>query len=276
MPSIAVLITCFNRKIHTLKCLERLYELDNNLDTFLVDDRSTDGTSDAVHELFPQVNVILSGGDLFWNRGMYLAWQEAARHDYDYYLWLNDDVVLYDLCLTELMECTTLAKDKAVISGIIESKDKFETLYGGSNQNKQLLRPNDTMQEITYLNGNVVLVPKSVYQILGMLDPIYHHDMGDVDYGFRALTNGVSVLTTRCPVGFGEKNPICRERVNNTTLTKRFKKLYSPLGSNPLLNFYFRKKYKSIFNATAYYVFQHVLNLIPDKLNDSLFGDKYK
>jgi GT2 family glycosyltransferase len=276
MSSIAILITCFNRKEHTLKCLERLYSLGRTLDIFLVDDNSTDGTLDAVQQLFPQVKLKKGNGNLFWNRGMCLAWEEAAKSDYEYYLWLNDDVVLYDYCLTEIMECSGMAGDNAIISGIIESKDKSETLYGGSDQHKKLILPNGEIQRIAYLNGNVVLVPKAVYHILGTLDPTYHHDMGDVDYGFRAQVKNIPVYITRRPIGYGEYNPLCRERVNNTTLVKRFKKLYSPLGSNPNLNFYFRKKYESIFNAIGYYIFQHILNIIPDKLNYYIFGNKYQ
>lgn len=274
--SIAVLLTCFNRKEKTLTCLSSLFSIFSECDVYLVDDGSTDGTAEAIQKFFPQVKLIPSDGDLFWNRGMCLAWQEAAKHDYEYYLWLNDDVVLYKSSIKELLECSTLANDHAVISGIIESKDQLETLYGGSNQYKSLLKPNDTMQQVTYLNGNVVLVPRSVYKILGTLDPTYHHDMGDVDYGFRAAEKGISVYTTRRPIAYGEKNPICRERVNKTTLRKRFKKLYSPLGSNPNLNFYFRRKYKSTYNAIGYYIFQHLLNIIPDKINNAIFKDKYK
>jgi len=272
---IAALLTCFNRKEKTLQCLQHLFEIVPHIEVHLVDDGSTDGTSKAVGEQFPVVNIIKGNGNLFWNRGMCLAWQEAAKKDYDYYLWLNDDVELHEYCLSELMECLALNERKAIISGIIEGVDG-EILYGGFDQDKRLIKPNGQMQPISYLNGNVVLVPKAVFEVLGTLDSVYHHDMGDVDYGFRANSMGIPVYTTRKPIGFGEKNSICRERVNGTTLTKRLKKLYSPLGSNPKLNFYFRKKYKSIFNATGYYVFQHVLNLMPDKLNNYIFGKKYQ
>jgi len=275
MSSIAVLITAFNRKKHTLSCLERLYKLSEDVVVYLVDDNSADGTSEAVRNTYPQVNLIKGDGNLFWNRGMCLAWQEAAKKDFDYYLWLNDDVILHDSCLMELVDCLALTDNKSIISGIIEDRN-HGILYGGSDQHKKLIKPNGSLQKISYLNGNVVMVPKAVYKILGTLDPTYHHDMGDVDYGFRAAANGISVYATRKAVAYGEKNPICRERTSGTTLVKRFKRLYSPLGSNPNLNFYFRRKYKSIFNATGYYIFQHVLNLMPDKVNTYIFGNKYK
>src|ERR1039458_788534 len=80
---IAVLITCHNRQPRTLKCLDILLKQDLptglRLDIYLVDDGSSDGTSDAVREAFPEVHVIPGDGSLFWSGGMCVAWQYAAK-----------------------------------------------------------------------------------------------------------------------------------------------------------------------------------------------------
>jgi GT2 family glycosyltransferase len=275
MMRIAVLLTCFNRKEKTRKCLNQLFNLKNDLDIYLVDDGCTDGTSEIILKEFPQVNLIKGSGNLFWNKGMNLAWEHAARNDYDYYLWLNDDVVLYENCFEELFYCVTLTENKAIISGIIESSDKKETLYGGYDFNKKLIRPNGTLNLIRNLNGNVVLIPKKVYNVLGNLDMHYHHDLGDVDYGFRAQNSNIGVYTTRIAIASGEKNDICRVRQNNTTILKRFKRLYAPLGANPGIIFYFRNKYFGFINASIYVLFLHFINILPDKLNVLLFGNRY-
>ena len=100
--SVAVLMTVYNRKDSTLKCLSLLYRQTDSLSragkyrfsVYLTDDGSTDGTSEAVSSLFPDVNIIKGDGSLFWNRGMCAAWDEAARTSPDFYLWLNDDTML--------------------------------------------------------------------------------------------------------------------------------------------------------------------------------------
>ena len=95
MTSIAVLMTCHNRVNSTLECLAHLYEqtaLDRVvLSVYLVDDGSSDGTGEQVHERFPDVNVLKGDGSLFWNGGMHRAFGEALKVGFDYYLWLNDD-----------------------------------------------------------------------------------------------------------------------------------------------------------------------------------------
>ena len=275
MNRIAVLLTCFNRKQKTINCLTHLFKLKSDLDVYLVDDGSTDGTSKAVLNEFPQVNLINGSGNLFWNKGMHLAWDHAAKNDYDYYLWLNDDVIIYENCLDELFSCAKLTENKAIISGIIETSDKKDILYGGYDSNKNLIKPNGQLNSVRNMNGNVVIVPKEVYKVLGNLDIHYHHDLGDVDYGLRAQNNGIGVFTTRVAIASGEKNDICRVRQNNTTISKRFKKLYSPLGANPKIIFYYRNKYFGFINAVCYFAFLHFINIIPDKLNKLIFGNRY-
>ena len=70
---IAAIITCHNRKEKTLVCLKSLFQIIQNIDVFLTDDGSTDGTSEAVKKIYPQVNIIQGDGNLFWSRGMYIV-----------------------------------------------------------------------------------------------------------------------------------------------------------------------------------------------------------
>jgi len=275
MNKIAVLVTSYNRKLKTLRCIENLFRIKKDIDIYLVDDYSTDGTGDAISKQFPKVNLIKGSGNLFWNRGMHLAWEKATQKKYDFFLWLNDDVILYENCFTELLDCSKLASNKAIISGIIESQDKTNILYGGTDKQGNLLEPNGNMQKITNMNGNVVLVPKSVFEVLGNLDATFHHDLGDVDYGLRAQEKGIPVYTTRVSIASGEKNNFCRVRLWNSTLLKRFQTLYSPLGSPPSINFYFRRKHFGFFNAMNYYIYLHIINVIPDWMIKFCFGSKY-
>ena len=68
---IAVLLTCFNRKEKTLACLDALFKqalpADVDILAYLVDDASTDGTSEAVRQTYPQVKIFSCHGNLFGN-----------------------------------------------------------------------------------------------------------------------------------------------------------------------------------------------------------------
>lgn len=274
---IAVLLTCHNRKDKTRNCLKSLFSvrMEHQCDVFLTDDGSTDGTSEMIKNEFPVVHLLKGDGTLFWNRGMYMAWKEAALFDYDYFLWLNDDIELYNCFLDELLDCSNILNNKGVVSGLVEDRDHSTILYGGYDDNKKILNATGKMTPIKFMNGNVVLIPKYVYEEVGMLDPYYHHDMGDLDYGLMAIKKGIRVVTTRKPVAMGHKNNYCRVRRWNTSIIERFRRLYSPLGAKPSINFYFRRKHFGFNNALCYWGFLHLINMMPDWLVVFLFGNKY-
>lgn len=273
MVNICVLITVFNRKENTLSCLDKLFNSFNlynkgtsDLDVFLVDDGSTDNTFEAVQSIYPDINLISGDGSLYWNRGMILAWETAkANKNYDFYIWLNNDVEIFHHAFTEIFSCSKELHNECIISGIINSNEA-EVIYGGRNHKKELLKPNGNCQSLKYLNGNFVLIPNNVFEQLGYLDNKFHHDLGDVDYGFRAIDLGIGVVTSKSALGSGEINKIIRSRKSGLSISKRFKHLLSPLGYPLHIAFYFHNKHYNLFKAILFVLFLITINMLSDNL----------
>lgn len=235
---ISVLMTCYNRRETTLRCLESLYAQalpeGFSFEVFLVDDGCTDGTGAAVRSAYPEVQVIQGTGDLFWCNGMRLAWDHAAKDNPDFYLWLNDDVQLRSGALDKLLSCWLSvvggAPDARKVAGCSLSVDKVsltthqpinpstdnhgeaviivgsccdpetgELTYGGQRRpGKHPAKlvpvvPQDVPVECDTFQGNVVLVPRAVYQKIGNMSS-FSHAMGDTDYGLRAKKAGCRVV----------------------------------------------------------------------------------
>ena len=276
MGKIAALLTCFNRKDKTLACLQSLFRILPDVDVYVTNDGCTDGTPEAIRMLFPSVKIIEGTGNLFWSRGMHKSWSVAINGNYDFYLWLNDDIELYHDFFDELMACYKIGGNDSIIVGIIKNIEDGRIIYGGTDETGNLIKESATPQNIKNMNGNVVLVPKCVVERIGIIDPVFWHDIGDVDYGLTAQKNGIKVLSTRKAVAGGYSNgKFCRVRKWNTSIVKRFKKLYSPLGSNPNIAFYFYKKHQGILKAVTFYIYLHVLNLLPDMAVKAIWGNKY-
>ena len=275
MKTTAAILTVHNRKAKTLTCLSSLFAIAPAIDVFLTDDASTDGTTEEIAKRFPQVHIIQGDGNLFWTRGMNKAWQEALKGNYQYYLWLNDDVQLFPAIIDELLECEKIGGGTCVVCGIVEDITRTRIIYGGRNANGRLIQPSLQPQDIVLMNGNVVLIPKTVVERIGIMDSHFHHDLGDVDYALTARENGIKVISTRCAVAAGYPNGACRVRKWNTTLTNRFRKLNSPLGSPLAINFYFRKKHFGLLNAVLFNVKLIFLNILPDSIVKMIWGDKY-
>lgn len=265
--SIAVLLTCHNRKEKTIKCLNSLFGINSineyHMDVFLVDDGSTDGTSEVVSQKYPNVTIIRGTGTLFWNQGMRLAWQKAASvKDYDYYFWLNDDTILEPFAISELLECSRSVfseyKKQVIVTGACRSNDvTYEFSYGGRTDEGPV-EPNGEFQMCRYINGNAVLVPRDIYLKVGNLSSDYTHGMGDFDYGLRSIEAGFLCFTTSryvaiCPQNEGHP-AWCNPQI---PLITRLKLINSPKGLNVKEYVKFRKRFWGrkwiVFALKAYF-----------------------
>ena len=269
MKTIAVLLTVFNRKDKTLQCLKRLYDilpLDGyQVDVYLTDDGCTDGTPEAVSTQFPQVNVIHAKGDLFWNRGMWIAWNTAAKaKDYDFYLWLNDDTFVYDNMLEVLIEASLETKEKAIIVGATESTDHSVITYGGRLPNGSIPKPDGSLIKVDYFNGNIVLIPRAAYKVLGNLDHYFTHSKGDFDYGMRAKKANIAMFQAGEVLGECDAHPTFDKWCNpNVPFVQRWKMLHRPNGMPPKEIFHLERRHKGLVMACFHYLTIYLRCLCP-------------
>lgn len=268
MQTVAVLLTVFNRKNKTLECLKRLYTQlpiqGYQVEVYLTDDGCTDGTPEAVVSQYPEVHIIHGDGNLYWNRGMYTAWQEAAKKDYDFYLWLNDDTYVCSNMLTSLLDASLTKKNKAIIVGVTQSSVTHTTTYGGRLANGKIPEPNGELIRIHHFNGNIVLIPKYVYNILGNLDYNFTHSKGDFDYGLRANKKGIEMYQVGSFLGECELHETLDKWCNpDVPLVQRWRMLYRPNGMPPKETFYLERRHIGIFPALFHYITIHIRCLFP-------------
>ncbi len=217
--SIAVLVTSFNRReitLTALKCLKEAISAEHNTEVFLVDDGSTDGTSAAVAQQFPEVHVMNGDGNLYWNGGMRTAWQAALGKDFDFFLWLNDDLALRPHALDEILEQwdknAAQHAQKLIVAGKTSGEiDKEATTYGVLVRSSKLskIRFRKLTASEHYgdtFNGNCVLIPKDAVRDIGILSEHFTHSAGDMDYGLRARRAGYTIMQSENFVGEQENN----------------------------------------------------------------------
>ncbi|PSB39782.1 glycosyltransferase family 2 protein [filamentous cyanobacterium Phorm 46] len=242
--SIAVLMTCHNRKSKTLATLESLFQ-QRSIDeighkVYLVDDGSTDGTAEAVQQTYPDVKIFAGDGNLFWNGGMRIAFSEAIKDDPDYYLWLNDDTILYPEALSSLLTTSRhlleQGEENAIVAGSTCDPDTGDFTYGGIVKITPLLpfkfrfiEPTKAAQPCDSMNGNCVLIPRSVVQLVGNLDPAFIHYLSDWEYGLRARQKGCTVWIAPGYQGTCSPNPQAT-KVAADSMSEGLEKMNQPKG----------------------------------------------
>ena len=229
----AILIACYNRVETTIECLKHCYKalslIDHcDHDIFLLDDNSPDKTGEIIKKMYPSINVVYGNGKCFWSGGTRKLWEVASsKKDYDYYVWLNDDSILFENAFSIIYN-DIKSKSLAVIIGTFISSDQNskQLTYGGRNNNFELLIPNGEPQECRLMNGNFVFVPKKIFRKVGFLNKVFTHNYGDIDYGFRALKNNFKICIASEIVGICDKNELETWRKPNTKFISRLKSFY--------------------------------------------------
>ncbi len=217
---IAVLMTSFNRRDTTLASIESV--LATNLpdevsfDVFLTDDRSSDGTADAVRSRFPSVTVLQGSGSDYWAGGMRRSFAVALSKKFDYYLWLNDDSPLEHDSLPRMFRLANELKaegDLHIIVGNMCANDGITATYGGvifpiwwRRTTPVIVHSNISAVRCESFNGNCVLISGKAAEVVGNLDPSFTHGLADFDYGYRAAAAGVSLWVVPGFVGTCNRN----------------------------------------------------------------------
>jgi len=240
---IAALACSYNRMAKTTSFLKSVsgqsISDSYTIKMYLLDDNSPDGTADYVETNFPEVTVIRGTGSLFWAGGMRTLWEEVIKKDdYDFFLLLNDDVILFDDALPRLLSAYSLAeKEGNILLGTVKDPDKDKVTYGGLKMKNSFTgfgvkqEPDATKLKPCELgNANIMLVDKFTVSKIGILSASYTHGLADFDYTLAATKNGLHVWIAPGYYGYCKNDHGVSWLSQKTPLKKRIDYLYSPKG----------------------------------------------
>lgn len=205
---VAIVTPVFNRRELTLQCLRSLSRIDRTgLDVriIVVDDGSTDGTSQAVAENFPDVTLVSGTGDLWYTAGTNLGIHKALKHDPDYVLCINDDSIFDENCVRRMIDCAE-RHPRSVIGGLLLLWDQphrvfqvapvWKTWKGGWQHwyEQTVWTVPASAWEVDLIVGNCVLFPAEVFSKVGFLKPQVSAQYGDAEFTIRLRKNGWRLL----------------------------------------------------------------------------------
>ncbi len=250
MSRIAVLLTCFNRKTLTLRCLQSVFlninkDLSNQYVVYILDDNSTDGTVEAIKSLYPTVKISVSEGNLYWSRGMHEVMQRAYIDGNELYFMINDDALFFDNAFETMLRSYKNANSNCAIVGTFLSQRDGTSTYGGFSLSYEMITPSPTLSICEWANWNCFLVPKDVIDVVGLIDRKYAHGAGDYDYCLMMKRNSLPIYVADDFVGYCERNsPKGSFRDASVPRIKRIKNYFSRKEYHfPSMVHYYAKNY---------------------------------
>ncbi|AFY75203.1 putative glycosyltransferase [Synechococcus sp. PCC 7502] len=195
--NVYIIIPIHNRKHLSLACLENL-RVNGDLQKYqivIVDDGSSDGSTEAIRLLYPEVILLSGDGNLWWTGAITLGMQYAYEHGAEYLIWLNDDC---QHCIGTIDNLVTFAQThQDVIVGCqgVEPENPNLIVFGGKVKTWQGYRfinpPANMVVPCDLLSGNIVCLPRSVIEKIGYPDlRITPHYGGDSLYLILAQKTG--------------------------------------------------------------------------------------
>lgn len=208
---IYIVVPVHNRKALTQRFLECLAaQTFRNFKAIVVDDGSTDGTSEIIRYRFPDAIVLRGDGNLWWtgaiNLGIRRVLVDASADDA--VLIINDDLEVDPEYLDSLYHVWQSSPKTLIGSVVVDINDPDHVLYGGQRINRwnakfTNLNPGkrlsdfcrDYRVEVSTLHGMGTLIPLSVFSQVGLYDDEHFQQCGDYELPCRARNRGYSLIT---------------------------------------------------------------------------------
>lgn len=213
-----IIIPVHNRKQHTQACLQSLCkQAYRNFKTIVVDDGSTDGTSDMIRQEFPEVTILTGDGNLWWaestNVGVRYAMQHSVEGEDNFVLTLNDDLVVKTDYIHTLLAAYDECKPCIVGSACVDIKNPNRLEYAGSKINLlwsgethlanlfardyQRIVSQKKIVDSDTLTGRGVLIPFEVFLKIGFYDAVrFKQYMADIEFSVRARKAGYKLVVS--------------------------------------------------------------------------------
>lgn len=223
LATVGIIIPVHNRKFLLQNLLEQIYEqIDryegdlDNLFVIVVDDGSTDGTSEFIRVNFPQVCLVRGNGSLWWTGAIVKGMEYAiARLDADYFVWLNDDLSLDPNFISQLIQINNSSEYKeTIVGGIVTDKAHPEwVVYSGLKKGKPIRHLSyfsaKSELETETISGNIVIIPRTIVDRVGFPNAQkFPHYGGDYEFirevkqkGFKTILSSQLKASTDYQVG---------------------------------------------------------------------------
>jgi GT2 family glycosyltransferase len=256
---VAVIVLTWNQRDLTLGCLHSLSEVEYppaSLNIILVDNGSTDGTTQAVRQQYPEVQILEPGENLGFAEANNLGMRHALAQRPDYLLLLNNDTIVDPLFLTELIRVAEADPHVGIVGPKMYYYDQPDVIWCAGNailwstgrtvrlqaEQRDLEARNGSPYPVDFVTACAVAVKRQVVDEIGLLDPRFFIYYEEVDWclraaahGYRAMVAPASRIWHKVSAAMGATSPATDYYMNRNVFLFLAKHRHGWAGSRSLL-----------------------------------------
>lgn len=231
-PQIAVVILNWNGGDEIMLCLQSVVESSyKSVKILIVDNGSTDGSTDEIVSRFPEIHLIRNSENLGFAKGCNQGMEWALQYAFRYVLLLNGDARLHPDAIGELRAAVESERDTVVacprmyLAASSKQNPKLWFAYGTVTLWAGLFRnpafnqlDNDKWsvpRDMEFASGCCMLIPSKILEAVGMLDESFFAYCEDIDFSLRVREAGFRLsYTPTARLWHGTITPTYRTRIS--------------------------------------------------------------
>jgi GT2 family glycosyltransferase len=210
MDRIAIILPVHNRKDDTLTCLKQLQDIKTEgfrFEIVIIDDGSTDGTSEAVTEAYPDVTILQGDGNLWWAGGINTGFEYVLEKGHEFVYTTNDDIEYASDTLQVLYDTLKENRNAVCCSTFLNKSKEDFVVYAGFRMHgffKRLRSPlrgpylesyAGQIVEADTLSTKSTLIPTGIIRDVGYFDAKHFpHNYSDFNFFERVKKKGYKLL----------------------------------------------------------------------------------
>ncbi|KHD38313.1 glycosyl transferase [Clostridium acetobutylicum] len=210
MKELSIVICNYNKKEYVLNCIDSVLNSSyRDLDIYVVDNASEDGSVEAIEDKFKDKVMLISntenlGGSGGFNTGI----REVLKKDYKYVMLLDNDVILDKEAINNSYRYLEKNDDTAVVGSKIysmDNKDKIQEMGAEIDFQNFYINPFykgyidfielPEVVECDYVPACSMMVRIEALRRVGIMDEDNFIYWDDIEWGYRFKKAGYKVVT---------------------------------------------------------------------------------